>query len=338
MNKKSLLTWFAAATLTLGMGMTAHAAPAATATKEATPINLRAVGGANLGGTWNVGLAGIGKLVNDRYPGSTFNVLQGASTSNPLRLETGGGDITVTQGYNTFAAQKGQAPYKKPLTNLVSLANIHDTSRFQIIVSSKLGVSSFDELMEKKLPIKLDRGATGTLANELGKMLLAEYGYTYEDIKKWGGKVTSVSNNDLVGLMQDGTIDVVLKVGPGEQSQLQEMTLNAQVKWLPVSEKVLQAVASKTGLKSGFVPAAFYGGKVGKDIPCLVDTSIIILRKGVSDSDAYRLAKTLVEGHEELAGIQPTWKTLKPETLASDMVLSLHPGAAKYYREAGLLK
>ena len=144
MNIRHLSAW--AAALALAM---VSAAPLAHAEDKA-PVNLRAVGGANLGGTWNVGLAGLGKLVNDRYPGSTFNVLQGASTSNPLRLDSNSGDITVTQGFNTFAAKTGMAPYKKPLTNIASLANINDISRFQIIVSRDLPVNSFDELVEKK--------------------------------------------------------------------------------------------------------------------------------------------------------------------------------------------
>ena len=195
-----------------------------------------------------------------------------------------------------------------------------------------------DELVEKKIPVKMDRGATGTLANVLGGMLLAEYGASYDDVKKWGGKLTAVSNNDLVGLMQDGTINVALKVGPGEQSQIQEMVLHAGVKWLPVSEKVLKAVAEKTGLQVGTVPGTFYNGAVGQDIPCLVDTSVMIVRKGISDDDAYKLAKSLVEGHEELAAIQPTWKTLNPGTMTQNLVLPLHPGAEKYYREAGIIK
>ena len=102
--------------------------------------------------------------------------------------------------------------------------------------------------------------------------------------------------------------------------------------------ELIAAVAEKTGLQVGTVPGTFYNGAVGQDIPCLVDTSVMIVRKGISDDDAYKLAKSLVEGHEELAAIQPTWKTLNPGTMTQNLVLPLHPGAEKYYREAGLLK
>ncbi len=85
------------------IGLTlAFAAPAAA--DDAKPINFRAVGGAVLGGTWNVGLTGVGKLVNDRYPGSAINVLQGASVSNPLRLEQNAADVTLTQTSNRARA------------------------------------------------------------------------------------------------------------------------------------------------------------------------------------------------------------------------------------------
>lgn len=332
MNVKHIFTTAAALALALTVGITSGHA------EDKSPVTLRAVGGANMGGTWNVGLAGLGKLVNDRYPGSTFNILQGSSSSNPLRLEANSGDITVTQSLNTYSALTGTAPYKKKMENLTSIANIQDISRFHVICSKKLPVNSLDELLEKKLPVKLDRGKPGQMQHEIGKRVLAEYGLTYDDIEKWGGHVSGVSNNDLVSLMQDGTIDIVFKVGPGEQSQLQEMVLNADVKWLPISEKVLKAVAEKSGLGIGVVPGTYFGGAVGKDIPCLTDTSIFIMRKGVSEEDAYKVTKSLVEGYKELGIIQPAWNTLDPQKMPLNMVLPLHPGAEKYYHEAGLLK
>ena len=265
------------------IGLTlAFAAPAAA--EDAKPINFRAGGGAVLGGTWNVGLTGVGKLVNDRYPGSAINVLQGASVSNPLRLEQNAADVTLTQTFNTVAARDGKAPYKKPLKNVASLANMNDTSRLSIIVSADLPVNTFDELMEKKLPVRLDRGAKGTLHNVVGAMLLAEYG------------------------------------------------------WLPVSDKVLKSVTAKTGQSIGVIPADFYGGAVGRDIPCITDSTVMLVRKNMPDADVYKITKAIVEGFEELHAVQPTWKTLVPEHMADNLALPLHPGAEKYYREAGIIK
>ena len=139
-----------------------------------------AVGGAVLGGTWNVGLTGVGKLVNDRYPGSAINVLQGASVSNPLRLEQNAADVTLTQTFDTVAARDGKCPVQEAPQKcgfarqheLTLLAPVHHRLR------RFLPANTFDELMEKKLPVRLDRGAKGTLHNVVGAMLLAEYAGT----------------------------------------------------------------------------------------------------------------------------------------------------------------
>ena len=61
---------------------------------------------------------------------------------------------------------------------------------------------------------------THLLHNVVGAMLLAEYGYTYDDITKWGGAHTAVSANDRVGMFQDGTLNAYLTLGPGQQSHL----------------------------------------------------------------------------------------------------------------------
>ena len=96
-------------------------------------------------------------------------------------------------------------------------------------------------------------------------MCIRDSGYTYDDITKWGGAHTAVSANDRVGMFQDGTLNAYLTLGPGQQSHIQELVLNAKVKWLPVSGKVLKSVTAKTGQSIGVIPADFYG--------CLLYTS-----------------------------------------------------------------
>ena len=153
-----------------------------------------------------------------------------------------------------------------------------------------------------------------------------------------GGAHTAVSANDRVGMFQDGTLNAYLTLGPGQQSHIQELVLNAKVKWLPVSDKVLKSVTAKTGQSIGVIPADFYGGAVGRDIPCITDSTVMLVRKNMPDADVYKLTKAIVEGFEELHAVQPTWKTLVPEHMADNLALPLHPGAEKYYREAGIIK
>lgn len=306
--------------------------------EDKEPVNFRAVGGAVMGGTWNVGFTALAKLLRDQYPGSNVNVLLGASVSNPLKLETNGGDVTATQSYNITAGLRGDPPFKKPLKELSSIANINDTTVVHLIVSNKVDADSLEEIVEKKIPIRLDPGAKSTLSNILGEMLLKELGASYADIAKWGGRVTPVSGADRTGMMQDGTINAAFILGSLEQPQLQEMVINSGIKWLTVKPETLKKVAEKTGLKTIDIPAGLYNGAVGRDVPALADTVHIIARKDLPEEMVYKITKTLAEGHNYIGEVQPMWKTLQPESMTKDLVAPLHPGAEKYYREAGLLK
>ncbi|MFR0874085.1 MAG: TAXI family TRAP transporter solute-binding subunit [Bilophila wadsworthia] len=91
-----------------------------------------------------------------------------------------------------------------------------------------------------------------------------------------------------------------------------------------------KSVTAKTGQSIGVIPADFYGGAVGRDIPCITDSTVMLVRKNMPDADVYKITKAIVEGFEELHAVQPTWKTLVPEHMADNLALPLHPGAEKY--------
>lgn len=215
---------------------------------------------------------------------------------------------------------------------------MNDTSRLSIIVSADLPVNTFDELMEKKLPVRLDRGAKGTLHNVVGAMLLAEYGYTYDDITKWGGAHTAVSANDRVGMFQDGTLNAYLTLGPGQQSHIQELVLNAKVKCSPYPTRCSRASPPRPGRPSRHPRRLLRRRGGAGTFPALPTPRSCSSARICRTPDVYKITKAIVEGFEELHAVQPTWKTLVPEHMADNLALPLHPGAEKYYREAGIIK
>jgi hypothetical protein len=321
----------AALVLTLGISGSALA-------ESNSPVNFRGVGGAVMGGTWNIAFTGIGKLLNEKYPGSNVNVILGAAVSNPLKIEANGGDVTCTQSFNIVNGLKGNAPYKKPLTQLASIANINDVTVVHLVVGKSVDANSLEEIVEKKIPIRLDPGQKGTLHYILGEMLLKELGASYADIQKWGGKVMPVSGADRCSMMQDGTINACFVLGSLQQAQLQEMVVNSGIRWLTVKPEALKAVAEKANIQIATIPASLYNGAVGRDVPALMDTVHMICRKDMSEEDVYKITKVMAEGAQYLHEVLPAWESLNPADMPTHLVAPLHPGAERYYREAGLLK
>ena len=56
------------------------------------------------------------------------------------------------------------------------------------------------------------------------------------------------------------------------------------------------------------------------------------------DDRVYAMAKTIAGGVTDMAAINKAMSTLNPAAMATDIGVPLHPGAAKFYREAGALK
>ena len=61
-------------------------------------------------------------------------------------------------------------------------------------------------------------------------------------------------------------------------------------------------------------------------------------REGVSDDTAYAMTKLLFESLDKLAAAHAAAKGIDPAKALEGMPLPLHPGAERYYREAGILK
>ncbi|MDP2679383.1 MAG: TAXI family TRAP transporter solute-binding subunit, partial [Rhodoferax sp.] len=59
---------------------------------------------------------------------------------------------------------------------------------------------------------------------------------------------------------------------------------------------------------------------------------------GVSDELAYQMAKTMYDNIDTLYAAHNAAKAIKRESAVKGMPVPLHPGAAKYYKEVGLIK
>lgn len=56
------------------------------------------------------------------------------------------------------------------------------------------------------------------------------------------------------------------------------------------------------------------------------------------DDVAYSIVKTIAENHTRYGSVISSMKWVKPEDMAADVGIPLHPGAEKYYREKGWMK
>ena len=105
----------------------------------------------------------------------------------------------------------------------------------------------------------------------------------------------------------------------------------------PSREQVGRILATHPHLQEMTVPAGTYRGQ-DRDIHSVGLWSLILVRPGLDDEVVYRLARAIDLGHDALADRLPQGSYTQAANTAKYVPIErLHPGAARYLSEIGLL-
>ena len=87
----------------------------------------------------------------------------------------------------------------------------------------------------------------------------------------------------------------------------------------------------------GTIPAGTYDGQPA-DVPTASIMNLLVTRAALSDDLVYGMTKSLFDHLDQLVATHPAAKDIAAAKAAFGLPIPLHPGAAKYYREVGLMK
>ena len=74
-----------------------------------------------------------------------------------------------------------------------------------------------------------------------------------------------------------------------------------------------------------------------EDYESFGDYTVLASSSAVSDETVYKLTKSICENMEYMTLVHAALKDLNVEIMANKVKVPLHPGAERYYKEAGLL-
>ena len=83
------------------------------------------------------------------------------------------------------------------------------------------------------------------------------------------------------------------------------------------------------------IAAGTYPGQ-NKDINTIAQPNFLAVNANVDENHVYMLTKTMFENLGFLQAIHPATKEMTIETALAGLPLPLHPGAARYFTEAGV--
>lgn len=300
----------------------------------------------SLGGQWYTLAGAISSRIQEKEPKILIKTVPGGGLLNILRVSTGKNDIGLGITFVDKMGFKGVPPiFKKPYSNIRSLAGIFGIYQLHILIDKKFGIKTVEDLARavkggKKFNIAVtQRGVTDL---NLLEYVFGYYGLTLKDFTNAGGKVFYSTYADMINLYQDRHVDIASTMQASPSSAMTQMTISRDSTLLSVSDECIDNLHKKIGTLSRgtnqyIIPKGSYKG-LNRNVPTVASAGEIFINKNASDILAYTITKILCESADELHRDLPPTKTFKPKYGWKDVALPLHRGAEKYYKEMGYMK
>ncbi len=137
----------------------------------------------------------------------------------------------------------------------------------------------------------------------------------------------------------DGNVDAFLSYAAVPVPAIQALAATPGVSWrlLSLPEDKVKAVEKQfAGYIRYVVPGKAYD--LAQDTVTIGAPNIFIVNKNLPDDFVYDVTKAMMEHLDEFIKIHPAHKGMSKETSAKAVAgLPFHPGAIRYYKEAGLM-
>ena len=252
----------------------------------------------------------------------------GASAENLRLISKGDAEFATVQndvmdyayhGTDMFAGQK--------LPNLASVGTLYPEV-VQIAASKSSGIKSISDLRGKRVSV----GDAGSGVEFNAKQILEGYGLTFDDIKK-----NNLSFKESAEGLQNGTLDACFVTAGVPNSALQELAFTAGLVLVSVDGEAADSICNKYSFYTKTViPAGTYKG-TDEDTDALSIKATLAVNASLDEDTVYQMTKALFDNLDELGAAHAKGKEVSAQAAVTGVSVPFHPGAAKYFKEIGVL-
>ncbi|WP_028024379.1 TAXI family TRAP transporter solute-binding subunit [Enterovibrio calviensis] len=256
----------------------------------------------------------------------------GGSIYNINTIRAGELDMGIAQSDWQFHAYNGSSKFKDQgaYKDLRAVFSVHPEP-FTVVARADAGIKTFDDLKGKRVNIgNPGSGQRGTI-----EVLMDGMGWTMDDFKQ----VSELKAAEQSKALCDNKIDAMVYTVGHPSGAIQEATTACDSVVVEVNNTASQKLVSDNDYyRSATIPGGMYRGNDG-DVSTFGVGATFVSSSEVPDEVIYNVVKAVFENFDDFRRLHPAFANLKKEEMVSDgLSAPLHPGAAKYYKEAGLIK
>jgi len=335
-----------AAVIMFGGTAAIAAAPAFAEIGDKSPITVT-VTGATPTGYPRTMVEGLNAIVRDAYPGSSISFKPNSPGGGVLAVSKGDADLTATAtGAEIGLANAGKYPYKEPLKGKFQfVAQLYDNAYTHLLMTKawadEHGIRSWEDIAKKKPRMRLTLNRPDNPQGSIGGPyeIFKAYGFTVDDIPKWGGSFVLGNSTISIDAIKDGKADVMMSGGILGNALVKDTASKRELLWIDGNLATMQKAADAFNFKAELVPKGTYAF-MDKGYPTIRMWVSMLAGAHVSEEVVYKYTKAIAEAEERVRRLGGTLRTgfARAKMPVNAAKLPYHPGAERYYREAGMLK
>ncbi len=251
------------------------------------------------------------------------------SVANVMSIAGGTLESGLSQADVSYWAYKGKGLFEKSgaITKLRAIANLFPEA-VHLVVRRDSGIESVADLRGKR--ISLDREGSGTRVDAL--LILKAYGLRLKDVT-----AEAQSAGAAVDLLRDGKLDGFFMVVGTPAAAVAELASDSLIRLIPIAGPK----ADKLRKNYPFFSAARITAGTYLNVPVTETLSVgaqWLVSADVPEDLVYGITRALWDPSTRrlLDNGHPKGRLINIDSALHGLAVPLHPGARRYYEEAGL--
>lgn len=255
--------------------------------------------------------------------GSVFNI-------NAVR--NGELEFGVAQSDWQYHAYQGSSRFEEQgaFEDLRAVFSVHPEP-FTVVARADAGIETFEDLQGKRVNVgNPGSGQRGTM-----EVLMEEMGWTMDDF----AVASELQAAEQSQALCDNNIDAMIYTVGHPSGSIQEATTACDSVLVDVdNEATASLVEENPFYRVATIPGGMYRGNPD-DTTTFGVGATFITSADVPEEVVYTVVSAVFENIDQFRSLHPAFANLDPEEMVSDgLSAPLHPGAERYYREAGLIE
>lgn len=317
MRKKSVLAILLALAM-MGMIVPAHAATFLSIATGGTSGTYYPLGG-DIANLFNTAIDGIKATAQ----------ATGGSAENLRLINAGDAELGTVQNDVAAYAFDGTDMFEGEVIDTFSVVTSLYPEVIQLVARADSGITCLADLKGKRVSI----GAAGSGTTFNAVHMLAAAGLTLDDIDE-----QYLSFSESGDAAKNRQIDAFFCTAGIPNAAITELTSGSSAKVVALSQdEVDNLLAAKPFYVSFVIPGGTYPG-IDEDVQTVAITALLVCKSDLDDDLVYEMVKGLYERGDELLTHSKKVEITLDTALDGVGTLPVHPGAERYYKEAGLIK